>query len=285
MSELWILEPRAEEPRHVALDRARRTGAARRRAAGARQPPGARPARVGVCSRATASRPVCPTARAMIEVYLAAAQAGWYLTPINHHLTAAEIALHPRRTATRRRSSAPSASPRRAAAPPSRPACRRRRAIAAGEVAGFRSLRRAAATGSPTTLPDDRAAGQVMNYTSGTTGRPKGVRRALAPYDPDTVFSMFAMFLGMFGIQPEDDNVHLRRLAALPHRRARVRRLLAALRPHRRADGQVDAGELPRAIERYRVTTSHMVPTQFHRLLALPEEREGARTTSRRCAT
>jgi long-chain acyl-CoA synthetase len=26
------------------------------------------------------------------------------------------------------------------------------------------------------------------------------------------------------------------------------------------------------AIERYRVTTSHMVPTQFHRLLALPED-------------
>ena len=26
----------------------------------------------------------------MIEVYLAAAQAGWYLTPINHHLTAGE---------------------------------------------------------------------------------------------------------------------------------------------------------------------------------------------------
>ena len=25
-------------------------------------------------------------------------------------------------------------------------------------------------------------------------------------------------------------------------------------------------------IERYKVTTSHMVPTQFHRLLALPEE-------------
>ena len=41
----------------------------------------------------------------------------------------------------------------------------------------------------------DRAAGQVMNYTSGTTGRPKGVRRSLMPFDPDTVGSMFAMFL------------------------------------------------------------------------------------------
>ena len=32
-----------------------------------------------------------------------------------------------------------------------------------------------------------------MNYTSGTTGRPKGVRRALAPIDPDLMRSLFAM--------------------------------------------------------------------------------------------
>ena len=30
--------------------------------------------------------------------------------------------------------------------------------------------------------------------------------------------------------------------------------------------------EMLRLIEQYRVTTSHMVPTQFHRLLALPED-------------
>ena len=44
------------------------------------------------CSRAIASRPCLPNGAAMIELYLAAAQAGWYLTPINHHLTAGEIA-------------------------------------------------------------------------------------------------------------------------------------------------------------------------------------------------
>ena len=35
---------------------------------------------------------VLPNETAMIELYLAAAQGGWYLTPINHHLTAPEIA-------------------------------------------------------------------------------------------------------------------------------------------------------------------------------------------------
>ena len=33
-----------------------------------------------------------------------------------------------------------------------------------------------------------------------------------------------------------------------------------------------DAGSMLALIESERVTTSHMVPTQFHRLLALPAE-------------
>src|SRR5262252_4983016 len=35
---------------------------------------------------------VLPNGAPMIELYLACAQAGWYLVPINHHLTAPEIA-------------------------------------------------------------------------------------------------------------------------------------------------------------------------------------------------
>ena len=35
---------------------------------------------------------VLPNCAEMIEIYLAALQAGWYLVPINHHLVAPEIA-------------------------------------------------------------------------------------------------------------------------------------------------------------------------------------------------
>src|SRR5262249_20046204 len=35
---------------------------------------------------------VLPNGAPMVELYLAAGQAGWYLTPINHHLTGSEIA-------------------------------------------------------------------------------------------------------------------------------------------------------------------------------------------------
>ena len=48
-----------------------------------------------------------------------------------------------------------------------------------------------------------------MHYTSGTTGKPKGVKRALADLDPDTSAELFTFLLGLFGITHGDDNVHL----------------------------------------------------------------------------
>src|SRR5262249_13589892 len=146
-----------------------------------------------------------PNAAPMIELYLAAGQAGWYLTPINHHLTAAEIAYIVRDSdakaffAGERFADACA----KAAEEISFPETAR---LAVGRVAGFRSYAELTAD-QPDTLPENRSAGQVMNYTSGTTGRPKGVRRPLAPYDPDAVFSMMAMFLAMFGVAPGGDGV------------------------------------------------------------------------------
>ena len=40
------------------------------------------------------------------------------------------------------------------------------------------------AAGQPDTAPEHRRAGSMMLYTSGTTGRPKGVRRRLLPLTP-----------------------------------------------------------------------------------------------------
>ena len=45
-----------------------------------------------------------------------------------------------------------------------------------------------------------------------------------------------------------------------------------------------DPVEALRLIERHGITHTHMVPTMFHRLLALPAERASA-TTPRRCAS
>ena len=86
--------------------------------------------------------------------------------------------------------------------------------------------------GQPDTLPDDRLAGAAMHYTSGTTGRPKGVKRPLTGLDPDTSAELFSMFLLLFGIGPRDGHVHLVDVAELPHRGHHVRGQRAAGRAH-----------------------------------------------------
>jgi long-chain acyl-CoA synthetase len=210
-----------------------------------------------------------PNGAAMIETYLAAAQAGWYLTPINHHLTAGEIGYILADCEAKAFIGADRfAAACRGAADHAELAERARFAV--GEVTGFRPFA-ALKDGQSDALPEQRAAGQVMNYTSGTTGRPKGVRRALAPYDPDAVFSMFAMFLGMFGIQPHADNVHL---CGSPLYHTAVLVFAGSSLHYGHAVVLMDRWTPELCLEviaRQRVTTSHMVPTQFHRLLALPD--------------
>jgi len=214
-----------------------------------------------------------PNCAEFIATNLACAQAGWYLVPINWHLAPGEIAYiiadseakafiaHERIAETARA----------AADEIGFPAANR---FAIGAIEGFRPFADLV-RGQPTTLPAERAAGAVMNYTSGTTGKPKGVRRPLAPLDPDTLATLFTGFLAMFGIKPEDGNVHivgspLYHTAVLVFGSASMNMghpvvLMDKWTPE----------DCLRLIEGYRVTTSHMVPTQFHRMLALPPDVRG----------
>jgi len=228
--------------------------------------------------RSDALATVLPNGAPMLEVYLAATQAGWYLVPINHHLAAPEIAYILRDCGAKAFvADARFAAACRAAADEAElpPAAR----FAVGAIEGFRpyaDLKR----GQPADAPADRSAGQVMNYTSGTTGRPKGVRRKLIEMPPDDVAAFFSLFLAMFGIQPNGDGVHLVG-SPLYHTAVLVFAGCSLHFGHTVVlmDKWTPESSL-QAIARHKVTTSHMVPTQFHRLLALPDEVKGRHDVS-----
>ncbi len=205
----------------------------------------------------------------MFQLYLAVGQIGMYMSPINNHLTAPEIAFIVQDSGAKvfigsAHFGEECAKAREEISFPSD------KAFSLGAVEGFGSIDDLKA-GQPDTLPEDRSAGQVMNYTSGTTGKPKGVRRPLADISPDLVATLMSGFLGMFGLQPEDDNVHI---CGSPLYHTAV--LMFSTNALHCGHGVVLMEkwlpeEMLRLIEKYRVTHSHMVPTQFNRLLKLDE--------------
>ncbi|HEY3477706.1 MAG TPA: acyl-CoA synthetase, partial [Streptomyces sp.] len=211
---------------------------------------------------------VLPNGVEIFTAYLAAFQAGFYLVPVNHHFVAPEIGwiladsgakvlIAHERFAEAARDAADEAG---------LPSGRR---YAVGAVEGFRPYADLL-DGQPVTAPDDRTSGWVMNYTSGTTGRPRGIRRPLSGKPPEETY--LGGFLGIFGIRPFDDNVHL---VCSPLYHTAVLQFAAASlhigHPLVLMD-KWSPEEMLRVIDRYGCTHTHMVPTQFHRLLALPAE-------------
>lgn len=211
---------------------------------------------------------VLPNGVELLTAYLAASQAGFYLVPVNHHLVGPEIAwivadsgarvliAHERFAATATA----------AADEAELPATHR---YGVGTVPGYRPYAELL-EGHPATPPDDRTLGWVMNYTSGTTGRPRGIRRPLPGKRPEETY--LGGFLGIFGIRPFDDNVHL--VCSPLYHTAVLQFAGAALHighPLVLMDGW-SPEEMLRVIDAHRCTHTHMVPTQFHRLLALPDE-------------
>jgi long-chain acyl-CoA synthetase len=211
---------------------------------------------------------VLPNGIELFTAYLAATQAGFYLVPVNHHLVGPEIAwivsdsgakvliAHER-----------FAEAATAAADEAGLAKERRYAV--GELPGFRPYADLL-EGQSAEEPEDRTAGWVMNYTSGTTGRPRGIRRPLPGRPPEQ--TALGGFLGIFGIRPAGGNVHL---VCSPLYHTAVLQFAAASLHIGHTVVLMDRWtpeEMLRLIDRHRVTHTHMVPTQFHRLLALPPE-------------
>lgn len=205
----------------------------------------------------------------LIEAYLGALQVGLFFTPVNWHLVGPEVAYILSDSeakvfiADERFGQTASAAASEAGLAPE--VC-----FAKGDIADFRPL--AELVDQPTDTPEGRTTGAAMHYTSGTTGRPKGVKRGLIEIDPSDMGELLAYLPSIFGVGPKDGHVHLTG-SPLYHTAVLMWTGNAMHLGHTVVlMDKWSAEETLRVIDKYKVTYSHVVPTQFVRLLDLPED-------------
>src|SRR5262249_52236801 len=141
-------------------------------------------------------------------------------------------------------------------------------AFVVGNIDGFESFTDAPGA-HPTTTPDDRARGALFVYTSGTTGRPKGIRRPLPPGAPGEVAHDAAVFGRAFDFVPFG-GPHLVS-TAMYHGGSHAYWMGALNVGHALVImPRFDAAEALCLIGEQRVFSAYMVPTPVHRLPQLP---------------
>jgi long-chain acyl-CoA synthetase len=196
----------------------------------------------------------CRNRPEFVEVLLAAMRLGLRLTPINVHLTAPELRYIVRDCGARW-----FVAERELGAPGLADDGVEEIVIDGDGDTGYAQV---LATSSAADLPEPRA-GTLMLYTSGTTGRPKGVFRR----EPECITPQFE---GSFGnYQPGDVA-----LCAGPAYHSApllfdIRWPLASGVPIVMME-KWDANTALALIASHRISHAHLVPTMFQRLLALP---------------
>jgi acyl-CoA synthetase (AMP-forming)/AMP-acid ligase II len=143
------------------------------------------------------------------------------------------------------------------------------RLMIGGVVDGFESYEEAVSA-HPATEVADPAQGQDMLYSSGTTGRPKGVKIPLSGNPPEAPTGVASLGLLLYGFGPE-----MVYISPAPLYHAAPLRFCMAVH---QAGGTVvvmehfDPVEYLRLIEQHKATHTQVVPTMFVKMLKLPED-------------
>ena len=221
---------------------------------------------------------LCGNRAEFAEVVAATQRSGLRLTPINWHLTGDEAGyiLHDCEARAFIAEDRFADVARGAAA---RASLVEVRFSVGGRIDGFAAYDDAVGVETADDIADPTIGGTML-YTSGTTGRPKGVHRqlgaAVAAGSTQT-----SPVVGLARAAAEGSSMHLC-TGPLYHAAPLA---FSLLMPVAQGMGVVimdqwDAEATLQLVERHRITHSHMVPTMFHRLLSLPQHVRRAYDTS-----
>jgi long-chain acyl-CoA synthetase len=209
---------------------------------------------------------VLPNSQEVFEIAWAAQRIGLYLTTISTKLSAADAGYILDDSGARILIAASSLATEAAAATIARPQLTRFLTDSSSD--GFADWSEEANRYSVEPLPDE-SPGADMLYSSGTTGRPKGVKPPLPEGPIDAPTALASMGQNLYGM--DASSIYLS-TSPLYH----AAPLRWAMTIHRLGGTvivmeQFDASQTLSLIERYRVTHATFVPTHFVRLLKLPE--------------
>jgi long-chain acyl-CoA synthetase len=205
---------------------------------------------------------VCSNRVEFVEVLAATLRGGLRLTPVNWHLTTDEIG-YILRDCEARAVIGEARVKGLAEAVSTAPGAEVRLAIG-GEVEGFEPYEAAMAPFDGSDI-DDPVLGNGMMYTSGTTGRPKGVHRPVPVVTPYATFLMRGYVPGQSVQMCAGPAYHAAPLAF------DVRAAMAGGATLVFID-RWDSEHVLKTISTRTVTHFHLVPIMFQRLLGLPEE-------------
>src|SRR4051794_8024212 len=203
------------------------------------------------------------------EVAWGTRQIGRYFTPVNTHLTPDEVVhIINDSGATVVVANPGTADVASRLAPELIPHVQHRLFLG-GELTGWESYDDAVG-GRPTAPVADEAEGEIIQYSAGTTGKPKGIRRRLPKVPMNSEVDPTVAFLRAIGFQ--EGNTYLSPAplyhSAPIHWTMAVHRLGGTALVMEKFDPQTALA----LIERYHVTHSNMVPTMFVRMLKLDED-------------
>jgi len=202
------------------------------------------------------------------EVYWAAMRSGLFLTTVSRHLSAAEAAFIIDDCGAEALVTSRALADVASQLLPSIPNCRLR-LMTDGAAAGYQAYEEAIAS-QPAEPLASQPLGATMLYSSGTTGRPKGVRRPLSGRSVEEGDPAILLLGALFGF--EEATVYLSPAPIYHSAPLGFSMGLQALGATVVMMERFDPREALRCVEAHRCNHSQWVPTMFTRMLKLPEE-------------